>query len=60
MLRNLSQRLLQSGFTLVIGSVKRQVLNVMQRTGLTATDKAAIESLLARIDRAIDDAPASS
>ena len=46
--------------SLVLGGVKRQVLDVMQRTGLAgamgeanvfATDKAAIESLLARIDR---------
>ncbi len=59
MLRNLSGRLRQSGVTLVLGGVKRQVLDVTQRTGLTgavgehnvfATDKVAIESLLARID----------
>jgi SulP family sulfate permease len=60
MLRNLSERLRQSGVTLVLGGVKRQVLDVMQRTGLTsamgeenvfATDKAAIEGLLTRIAR---------
>jgi SulP family sulfate permease len=60
MLRNLSERLHESGVTLVLGGVKRQVLDVMQRTGLTAdmgeenvfaTDKAAIEGLLARIAR---------
>jgi hypothetical protein len=60
MLRNLSQRLHQSGVILVLGGVKRQVLDVMQRTGLTAamgeenvfaTDQAATASLRARIDR---------
>jgi SulP family sulfate permease len=62
MLRNLSEHLRQSGVTLVLGGVKRQVFDVMQRTGLTGamgehnvftTDKAAIESLLVRIDRPI-------
>ena len=60
MLRNLSEHLRQSGVTLVLGGVKRQVLDVMQRTGLTgvvgehnvfATDKEAIQDLLARIQR---------
>jgi sulfate permease, SulP family len=58
MLRNLSQRLRQSGVTLVLGGVKRQVLDVMGRTGLIdalggenvfTTDKGAIDNLLARI-----------
>jgi anti-anti-sigma factor len=56
-LRNLSERLRQSGVTLVLGGVKRQVLDVMQRTGLSgaigegnvfATDMAAIASWLAK------------
>jgi SulP family sulfate permease len=59
-LRNLSSRLRQNGVTLVIGGVKRQVLDVMQRTGLVAamreenvftTDRAAIDSVLARIEQ---------
>jgi sulfate permease, SulP family len=60
MLRNLSERLRQSGVTLVLGGVKQQVLDVMQRTGLTTamgennvfvTDKVAVESLMERTDR---------
>ena len=57
-LRNLSSRLRQNGVTLVLGGVKRQVLEVMQRTGLVGalgeknvftTDREAIDSVLARL-----------
>jgi MFS superfamily sulfate permease-like transporter len=57
-LRNLSSRLRQSGVTLVIGGVKRQILDIMQRTGLIAamleenvftTERAAIDSVMSRI-----------
>ena len=58
MLRNLSSRLRDSGVTLVIGGVKRQVFDVMERTGLIAamhaanvitTERAAIDSVLERV-----------
>ena len=59
-LRNLSARLRQNGITLVVGGIKRQVFDVMQRTGLVAAmgeenvlmaERAAIDSVLARVDR---------
>jgi SulP family sulfate permease len=57
-LRNLSSRLRQNGVTLVIGGLKRQVLDVIQRTGLVRamgernvfmTEREAIDSVLTRI-----------
>ncbi len=59
MLRNLSLHLRESGITLVMGGLKKQVLDVMGRTGLVGalgegnlfvTDRAAIDSLYARLD----------
>jgi len=63
MLRNLSERLRQTGITLVLGGVKRQVLEVMQRTGLSAemgednvflSEQDAVKQLLLRIERPPD------
>ena len=60
-LRNLAERLRQSGVTLVLAGVKRQVREVLERTDAIAalgaanifsTDTEAVESLRARIDRA--------
>ena len=60
-LRNLSQRLRQSGVTLAFSGVKRQVREVLARTGtiavlgeanIYATDNEAIADLRARADRA--------
>lgn len=57
-LRNLAQRLRQSGVTLVLSGVKRQVLDVLERTGavdvlgrenLYGNDQAAITDLHARL-----------
>jgi len=59
-LRNLAERLRQSGVTLVLAGVKRQVQEVLERTGAIAalgaanvfsTDTAAVESLRARMAR---------
>ena len=59
-MRNLSLRLRQNGVTLVIGGLKRQVFDVMQRTGLVSAmhednvfmaERAAIDSVLARVER---------
>jgi SulP family sulfate permease len=62
-LRNLAQRLAQNGVTLVIAGLKRQVFDVMQRTGLVRAigednvfmaERAAIDAVLARVgDRAV-------
>jgi len=58
-LRNLSLRLRENGVTLVIGGIKRQVFDVMQRTGLVSAireenvfmaERAAIDNVLARVD----------
>jgi sulfate permease, SulP family len=58
MLRNLCEHLRESGITLVVGGVKKQVQDVMDRTGLArsigegnvfVTDRAAIDSMFARI-----------
>lgn len=60
-LRNLSARLRESGVTLVIGGLKRQILEVMERTGLVAamggqnvfmTEREAIDDVLARVKTA--------
>jgi SulP family sulfate permease len=57
-LRTLSQRLRQSGVTLVLGGLKRQVMEVIERTRLVdalggdnvfPTERAAIDALLARL-----------
>ena len=57
-LRNLAERLAQNSVTLVIGGLKRQVFDVMQRTGLASamgednvlmTERAAIDSVLGRV-----------
>ena len=59
-LRSLSERLRQNGITLVIGGIKRQVFDVIQRTGLIdamgeqnvfMSERAAIDDLLARVER---------
>jgi sulfate permease, SulP family len=66
-LRNLSTRLRQNGVTLVIGGLKRQVFDVMERTGLVRAmgegnvfmaDRAAIDDVLARVERAPETQPA--
>ena len=60
-LRNLAQRLRESGVTIVLSGVKRQVLDVLERTGaidvlgrgnLFTNDHAAIADLRARLDGA--------
>jgi SulP family sulfate permease len=60
-LRNLSARLRENGVTLVIGGLKRQILEVMERTGLVAamgaqnvfmTEREAIDDVLARAEAA--------
>jgi sulfate permease, SulP family len=60
-LRNLAQRLRQSGVTLVLSGVKRQVLDVLERTGavdvlgrenLYGNDQAAVTDLHARVEPA--------
>jgi sulfate permease, SulP family len=57
-LRTLAQRLRQSGVTLVLGGLKRQVMDVIERTRLVdelgeenvfPTEQAAIDNLLARL-----------
>jgi SulP family sulfate permease len=57
-LRNVSSQLRQSGVTLVIGGIKRQVFDVMERTGLVSamhqanvfmTEREAIDSVLSRV-----------
>jgi len=57
-LRNLSSRLRQSGVTLVIGGIKRQVFDVMERTGLVGdmhpanvfmTEQEAIDSVVSTV-----------
>jgi sulfate permease, SulP family len=57
-LSNLAQRLRQSGVTLVLGGLKRQVMEVIERTRLIdelgeenvfPTERAAIDNLLARL-----------
>lgn len=57
-LRTLAQRLRQSGVTLVLGGLKRQVMDVIERTRLIdvlgrenvfPTERAAIDSLLSRL-----------
>jgi len=62
-LRNLSVRLRQNGVTLIIGGLKRQVFDVMERTGLVRamgeanvfmTERAAIDDVLVRAERAAD------
>ena len=59
-LRSLSERLRQNGITLVIGGIKRQVFDVIQRTGLIdamgeqnvfMSEREAIDDLLARVER---------
>ena len=59
-LRNLSTRLRQNGVTLVVGGLKRQVFDVMERTGLVRAmgegnvfmaERAAIDDVLARVQR---------
>jgi SulP family sulfate permease len=59
MLWNLTERLRQNGITLALCSVKKQVADVMERTGLGhvigrdnvfSTDRAAVEALCARVD----------
>ena len=59
-LRSLSSRLRQNGVTLVIGGIKRQVFDVMQRTGLVnaigdknvfMAERAAIDDVLARVEK---------
>lgn len=61
MLRNLAQRLQQSGVTLVLSGVKSKVLDILERTGvvevlgrdnLYGSDHAAIADLHARLGRA--------
>ncbi|MGZ5098879.1 MAG: SulP family inorganic anion transporter [Usitatibacter sp.] len=61
MLRNLAQRLQQSGVTLVLSGVKSKVLEILERTGavevlgrdnLYGSDHAAIADLHARLGRA--------
>ena len=58
LLSKLSERLHQNGITLVLSAAKKQVQEVMQRTGLDAafgseniyaTDRQAVEGLLARV-----------
>ena len=58
-LRTLAERLRQNGVTLVLGGVKKQVFEVIERTGLIgvlgeenvfSSDRIAIDSLLARIE----------
>lgn len=60
-LRNLAQRLRESGVTMALSGVKRQVLDVLERTGaidvlgrenLFSNDHAAIADLRARLDGA--------
>jgi SulP family sulfate permease len=59
-LRNLAERLRQSGVTLALSGVKRQVLDVLERTGAVAalgrenlydSDREAIAGLRARVSR---------
>ncbi len=59
MLRNLQDRFKAGGITLAFSGLKKQVSDVMDRTGLTsqigegnifATDKMALDALLARLD----------
>jgi sulfate permease, SulP family len=59
-LRSLSERLRENGVTLVIGGIKRQVFDVMERTGLVnamgeknifMAERAAIDNVLARIEK---------
>ncbi|HEY2816316.1 MAG TPA: SulP family inorganic anion transporter [Casimicrobiaceae bacterium] len=58
-LRNLSVRLRENGVTLVIGGIKRQVFDVMRRTGLVSVlrdenvfmaERAAIDNVLSRAE----------
>ena len=60
LLFKLSERLLQNGVTLALGAAKKQVLDVIERTGLDAaigsaniysTDRLAVDGLLARVDK---------
>ena len=68
LLGNLAARLKQNGITLAMSAVKKQVLDVMERTGLTRalgaenlypTDAAAVQGLAAR-SSSVDPAGASS
>ncbi len=60
-LRTLAERLRQNGVTLVLGGVKKQVQDVIERTGLITalreenvftSENLAIEALIARLERA--------